>query len=84
MTQLEQIESSQRQHHEDIQQQMRIELLEIEQQYKLFAMLKPKIYKDGNEWCVLLGDNIETGIVGFGESAHEAILAWDCSFNSKK
>jgi hypothetical protein len=36
------------------------------------VLYKPKIYKDGNKWCCLLGKNIQEGICGFGDSPHEA------------
>jgi len=48
-------------------------------EYNLFVMLKPKLTKDGNQWCVLYGDNIQEGIAGFGDSPYKAIL----DFNQK-
>jgi hypothetical protein len=38
------------------------------------AGLKP--YKDGNQWCVLLGDNIQEGICGFGDTIDDALYAF--------
>ena len=35
------------------------------------AGLKP--YKDGNQWCILVGDNIQEGICGFGDTIDEAL-----------
>lgn len=35
------------------------------------AGLKP--YKDGNQWCVLAGDNIQEGICGFGDTIEDAL-----------
>ena len=35
------------------------------------AGLKP--YKDGNQWCILAGDNIQEGICGFGNTIDEAL-----------
>lgn len=35
------------------------------------AGLKP--YKDGNQWCVLVGDNIQEGICGFGNTIEDAL-----------
>ena len=46
-------------------------------------MIKPKIYKDGNQWCVLYGDNIQEGVVGFGDTAHNAIINWEADWNVK-
>lgn len=82
MNEFDQIESSQRQHHNEIQHQMNIELLETEQQYKRFSMMKPKVYKDGDKWCVGLGDFPE-GVFGFGNTPHEAVLDWEIEWNKK-
>lgn len=38
------------------------------------AGLKP--YKDGNQWCVLLGDNIQEGVCGFGNTIEDALYAF--------
>ena len=35
------------------------------------AGLKP--YKDGNQWCILIGDNIQEGICGFGDTIDDAL-----------
>jgi hypothetical protein len=69
----EQIESSQRQHFEVIEHQERLNLIMQQQEYNLFSMLKPKLYVDGNEWCCLLGDDIQSGICGFGDTPYKAI-----------
>lgn len=37
--------------------------------------IKPA-YKDGNAWCILLGDNIQEGICGFGGTKEEALIAF--------
>ena len=34
----------------------------------------PKPYKDGNQWCILKGDNIQEGIVGFGTTQEDALV----------
>ena len=36
-----------------------------------------KIFKDGNKYCCLLGDNIQEGICGFGDSPKEACDDFD-------
>tara|TARA_B100000378_G_scaffold70854_1_gene54078 strand:+ start:11090 stop:11329 length:240 start_codon:yes stop_codon:yes gene_type:complete len=47
-----------------------------ESQFKLFSLLKPKIYKDGDKWCVLYGDNLQEGVVGFGKTPQKAVSEW--------
>ena len=38
------------------------------EEMNLVALLRPRIFLDGNKWCVLYGENIMDGIAGFGDS----------------
>ena len=31
------------------------------------------VFMDGNLWCALLGDNLQDGLAGFGETPAEAL-----------
>lgn len=42
---------------------------------------RPKVYRDGNQWCALLGDNITEGVAGFGDSPEMACAAFDKAWN---
>lgn len=77
----EQAESSQKQHNETILQQEKLNLIIEQEEYNLFVMLKPALYKDGNQWCCLYGENIQEGIVGFGDTPYKSILDWTKSWN---
>lgn len=46
----------------------------LKQDLALVEALKPRISKDGNQWCVLYGDNLQEGVAGFGDTPHMAIL----------
>lgn len=41
------------------------------------VLWKPSLYRDGNQWCALLGENIQDGVVGFGDSPDAAMWAFD-------
>ena len=41
------------------------------------VMMKPKISIDGNQWCVLYGDNLQDGVAGFGDSPAKAMTDFD-------
>lgn len=41
------------------------------------AVYRPKISIDGNQWCVLYGENLQDGVAGFGDSPSLAM----CDFN---
>jgi hypothetical protein len=38
------------------------------EEMNLVALLRPRVFLDGNKWCVLYGENIMDGIAGFGAS----------------
>ena len=41
------------------------------------VIFKPKLQKDGNQWCALLGDDLQSGVAGFGNTPNEAMQAFD-------
>jgi len=41
---------------------------------------KPKLSKDGNMWCFLYGDDLMTGVAGFGETPEKASYAFDAAW----
>jgi hypothetical protein len=43
----------------------------------MFSLLKPRLFLDGKEWCVLYGDNLQSGVSGFGDSPRKAIQDWN-------
>ena len=44
-------------------------------------MLRPSIAIDGNQWCVLYGENLQDGVAGFGDSPEKAMRAFDCEWH---
>lgn len=38
-------------------------------------------FRDGNQWCVLYGRNLQQGIAAFGETPEKAINAFDVEMN---
>lgn len=41
------------------------------------VLFRPKLSKDGNQWCFLLGDNLHDGVAGFGDTPEQAAAAFD-------
>lgn len=37
------------------------------------AIYRQKVFRDGNSWCALYGDNIQEGVCGFGDTPAAAI-----------
>ena len=42
-----------------------------------FYLLKPRIHMDGNQWCVVYGEDLQSGVAGFGNSPAKASLDFD-------
>ena len=90
MTQVEQrqielaeAESSQRQHFDCMTHYENMCFVNERSEYAKFELLKPKLAKDGDQWCVLYGDNLQIGIAGFGDTPHLAILDWNKQWHIK-
>ena len=41
------------------------------------VLYRPKLSRDGNQWCALYGDNLQDGIAGFGSSPAAAMEDFD-------
>jgi hypothetical protein len=40
-------------------------------------LFRPRLSQDGNQWLAIYGDNIQTGVCGFGDSPALAMTAFD-------
>ena len=47
------------------------------------VLFKPKLSRDGNQWCALLGDDLQSGICGFGDSPADAMWDFDREWSKK-
>jgi hypothetical protein len=48
------------------------------------VLYSPTLSADGSMWCALLGDDLQIGIAGFGETPAEAMAAFDKAFLSDR
>ena len=55
-----------------------------------WALTRPHViynlvpFKDGDKWCCLLGDDLQVGIAGFGDSPAEATKEFDKAWEESK
>jgi hypothetical protein len=42
--------------------------------------LRPKMYKEGDDWCVSSGEDIASGIFGYGKTPQKAIEDFDANY----
>ncbi len=41
------------------------------------TLYRPTLSQDGTAWCALLGDNVQEGVAGFGDTPAQAFAAFD-------
>ena len=44
------------------------------------VLFRPALSADGTQWCALLGENIQEGVAGFGDTPAAAMEAFDKAF----
>ena len=44
------------------------------------VVYRPSLTADGTAWCALLGENLQVGVAGFGDTPAEAMAAFDLEF----
>jgi hypothetical protein len=49
-----------------------------------FSVLRPRLFKDGNSWCALLGENLQEGVCGFGPTPAKALTAFEIAMCNER
>jgi hypothetical protein len=49
-----------------------------------FMLLRPRISRDGNQWCVLYGENLMDGVCGFGDTPELAAADFDKNWHEQR
>lgn len=47
------------------------------------VFLKPRLFLDGNQWCVLHGKDLQEGLAAFGDSPSEAMYAFNQAYYTR-
>lgn len=48
-----------------------------EERVRPFVLMHPKLYPDGNQWCALYGEDLQSGVCGFGDTPDAASRDFD-------
>lgn len=48
------------------------------------VLFKPTLSIDGDQWCALLGDDLVSGLAGFGKTPADAMAAFDTAFYKQR
>jgi len=58
--------------------------LDLDRELSIFKALNPKFSKDGNQFCFLYGELPNDCIIGFGDTANQAMKNFILSFYNSK
>ena len=47
------------------------------------VLFKPRLYRDGSLWYALFGEDLQSGVCGFGESPADAMWDFDKEWSKK-
>ena len=54
------------------------------EQMRPFYLLRPRMFQDGDQWCVLYGDNLQDGVAAFGDTPAKAATQFDLEWLNRK
>ena len=74
---------SQQDYYNRLEHQAKMEILANSEDLNIFSILKPKFGVDEGRYFVLLGDDLQSGICGFGETLILAIRDFNGQFYKK-
>lgn len=57
--------------------------LAVESYERPSVLFRPRLSIDENQWCALYGDDLQSGVSGFGDSPQQAMLAFDQEWEKK-
>lgn len=46
--------------------------------------MHPCVFPDGNQWCCLYGENLMSGVAGFGDTPELACAAFDKAWSTEQ
>jgi hypothetical protein len=54
------------------------------EQQRPSVLMRPKIAPDGNLWCAFYGDDLQSGVCGYGDTPAQAMYDFDKNWNTQK
>ena len=55
-----------------------------EMRQRPFTLLRPRMFPDGNQWCALYGDDLQSGVSGFGDTPEKAAADFDKAWTENR
>ena len=53
---------------------------QMNEQTRPSVLFQPKVFRDGDKWCALRGDNLMEGVSAFGKNPDEATRRFDAKW----
>lgn len=50
---------------------------QMNEQLRPSILFQPRVFKDGDRWCCLKGENLTEGVAGFGDTPDKATREFD-------
>lgn len=69
--------------HGNVQNILACQLRAAEREQLWAVRLKLVPVKDGNQWCVLLGESLQVGVAAFGDTPEDAMWHFEAAMASK-
>lgn len=48
------------------------------------VLYRPTLSADGTKWCALFGDDLASGVAGFGDTPEDAMRAFDAAWHKER
>lgn len=64
----------------DLQHESIMSTLLTNEQFAIMNCVGAKLFRDGDQWCCLYGENLQEGICGFGETPIKAVIDFNSQF----
>jgi hypothetical protein len=48
------------------------------------VLMQPRVFPDGNKWCALYGDDLMSGVAGFGDTPEGACYDFDMAWGQNR
>lgn len=48
------------------------------------AIRRPRVFKDGDKWCAIEGENLQEGVCGFGDTPDAACRQFDIQWLNER
>jgi hypothetical protein len=71
-------------HHEEVLYQEELLRIQEERELILIKQTGAKLSRDGNQYCYLIGEDMQSGVAGFGKTPYAAMMELNRKFYNEE